>query len=464
MERKKAIFIYFTLILAILLNGWAYIHVYQNFPDFAGNTDLRWSTVGLNLHKIGVYTNVGPLFLVGEKVSNANAPPVYPLMYYTIFSIVGTGRIAYEIMRIILLIMNIGIIYLSYRIGKLFNYMAGCVAALLAVFDLSLFVWANNYQAPDTVIGLFGAVAVYYLVKYLKVDGSYKNLTMSSLFLGICALTKLAVYLLWVPVAAFLLIFLLSGKKVNLLKVSYSVCLFVLIPGILIIGWKARNYIAAGTTEFSTQYSSALFWKAAHLKAYQEGISFREARTELSQQYQRDNTGKAIAVSEYKGNIYRNMIFNSPFDYAIVVLKRSRNLLLGSPWPNFLLSKAKREKILNDMKGLNVLNTAVMLKTHFEKGNYVYIFLWSFVKAHLIVIYLMSALGAFSLLKTKNDRWVLFGLFMIVGYVVAICSPESHARYRAPMMAVFYVLGGCGISYLWHLGFRKASSKIVVDE
>ena len=137
---KEKKFIFIVLIIALVLNGWAYLHIIKYFPEFANSGDSRWTTVGLSLLKYGEYF-YGDKDESGELVPTASTAPVFPVLYYTIFSLVGTDKIAYEIMRVVLILMNIGIIYLSYSIGKIFSYKAGCIAAMMATLDISLFYW-----------------------------------------------------------------------------------------------------------------------------------------------------------------------------------------------------------------------------------------------------------------------------------------------------------------------------------
>jgi len=73
--------------------------------------------------------------MLRKNYSYFYTPPAYPIMYYDVFSAFGIGKKAYEALQVVSILMNIGIVFLIYRIGRLFRYKIGCLAALLVVLD-----------------------------------------------------------------------------------------------------------------------------------------------------------------------------------------------------------------------------------------------------------------------------------------------------------------------------------------
>ena len=189
-----------------------------------------------------------------------------------------------------------------------------------------------------------------FFIKFIKVNQSRKNIILASFFLGLAALTKPGAYLLFCPLSVFLLFFLLRIKRIPLAKGFCYIGMFVVIQAAFIGGWTARNYYTEGTWVFCSQVgANAFFYHGAHLKAYQDGIPFREAVKKMREEYETEKV-KELDVNErsvyYKGLLTR-MILSSPLDYSVVILKYFDFLFLGSPPPDYLFSKQRREELFS---------------------------------------------------------------------------------------------------------------------
>ena len=104
--------------------------------------------------------------------------------------------------------MNILSIYLVHRIGNMFGYYIGCIAAMLMMLDLTMLYFTNNYYFPDTMFSFWVTLFIFYLVKFVKIEKSYRNILLCGLFLGVASLTKPVAYLLVIPVSLYLFVFL----------------------------------------------------------------------------------------------------------------------------------------------------------------------------------------------------------------------------------------------------------------
>lgn len=454
------LFIYYTFLI---------FHTRDNFPDIEKSFDTRWVSISDNLFENGTYS-YGTTDSHGDIISTFSTPPVFPLLYFGAYSIFGQGEIADNVMKIFTIYLCIGIIFVSYHIGKLFSYKVGCVVAIIASLDFNLFYWANNYKAPDIILAFFMSLSIFFLVKFFKVKTSNRYIILSSLFLGLAALTKPSVYLLWLPLSLFLFFFSYKIEKNHITKVFITVGLFLIIQTVFIGGWKVRNYYTTGYSDFSSQSGSVLlFWYSAYLKAYQQGTSFGNMKRSLAKTYITEETEKMDegAKNLHFSRIGKKIIFGSPIDYALVVLRRIPKLLLGSPPPDFLLGMEIREKIFRvlEIKSFGEISGfPPLIKTLWVNGCYSFVLSWGFIKSHLLWIYLMSCVGIISMFKNKSDCWVMIGMLIIAAGVIALASPVSHARYRAPIMPIFYVLSAYGMVHLWNIVKKWKNPEIISEK
>ena len=100
-------------------------------------------------------------------------------------------------------------------------------------------------------------------------------------------------------------------------------------------------------------------------------------------------------------------------------------------------------------KYMGGLSSFPLLKKLWNSNRYTYIFLWSIIKSHILLIYLMTIIGSFLILKDKSDRWVLILMVLIIVYYVAILGiGPSASRVRSTLMPIFYFLSSYGLVWV----------------
>jgi hypothetical protein len=466
---RKRLLVWCVFAFAIIINIYLYVHILCNFPHLLNDFESPFLTIAENMYKHGEYS-----FCDSEDcVPDTTVLPVTPIIGYLVFLVFGVGNTALEVIMIVLVLSNFGIIILAYYIGKIFNYKIGCAAAFLAAADLSMFCWGNNFK-PDMLYAFLSTLFIYFLVRFVKCKQSKKNIILASLFLGLAVLTKGGLYMLFPLIAGFLLVFLLFVKKKSFIKCFYYVSLFSVIQLVFIMGWQMRNYHATGVYSFISSKTGqiVLYQQIAYLIAEQEGVSRIEAREIINKKYVTDNIMKLTKPERHKyfQDIAFKIVLNSPLDYAIATLKYSPTFFVGTTPPDFLFSKQKREELFevlqvklynynvkDDKSSLPMLSKRVpeymgglssfpLLKKLWNSNHYTYIFLWSMIKSHLLLIYLMSIVGSFLILKDKSDRWVLVLMVLIVVYYVAIIGiGPTASRVRCTLMPIFYFLSSYGL-------------------
>ena len=476
---QKKLLVWCVFAFAIIINIYLYVHILRNFPHLLNDFESPFLMIAENMYEHGKYTM--PIDVVeasdtGDYVPDTRNLPVAPIIGYLVFLIFGVGSTALEVLRIILILSNFGIIILVYHIGKIFNYKIGCAAAFLAAADLSMFCWGNNFK-PDMLYAFLSTLSIYFLVRFVKCRQSKKNIILASFILGLAVLTKGALYLLFPLIAVFLLVFLLFIRRNSFSKSLYYVSLFVVIQLVFIMGWQTRNYHATGVYSFiSTKVGATVFyWNIARLVVYQEGVSLAEARKILKEKYDTDDTMKLTDTErcKYLQKIAFKIILNSPLDYAIATLKYSPAFFVGTVPPDYLFTNQRREELFEEMgiklhteysyvnntslpmvskreaSYLGALSSFPILKKLWNRNQYSYIFLWSMIKSHILLIYLMTIIGSFLILKDKSDRWVFVLMVLIVVYYVAIIGIGPVAsRVRCTLMPIFYFLSSYGLIWL----------------
>jgi hypothetical protein len=471
-DRKKIV-IWCIFISAIVINVYLYFHLLDNFPHLLNDFESPYLRIAENMYEHGEYSRGD----TEDYVPTTAVLPVAPIIGYLVFLICGVGNTALEVLRIILMLSNFGIIVITYYIGKIFNYKIGCVAAFLAAADVNMFCWSNNFK-PDMIYAFLFTLSIYFLVKFIKIKQSQKNIILASLFLGLAVLTKSGLYMLFPLIAGFLLVFLLFVKKESFIKCFYYVSLFVVIQLVFVMGWQMRNFHATGTKSFSSCVGGITLFKkhVPFVLAYQDGISVEEARIRLREKYATEDTMKLDQAGRdaYFKNIAFKIALGSPLDYAIVLLKGTPQLFLGTTPPDFLFTKHKREEFYeilqvklyniyeyenNDKSSLPMLSKRVpeymgpfssssLLKKLWDSNHYSYIFMWSMIKAHILLIYLMTIIGSFLIAKEKSDRWIFVLMVLIIAYCILIVGPETASRHRAILMSFFYFLSSYGLVWL----------------
>ena len=453
---KKNRFIFILLFVAGIVYGIFYFHIYNNFPDIANSFDHRYTDIGKYLAEEGRYAIRGD---DGVLISTFQAPPLYPVLSAISFRILGDERSAYEMLRFIHIVMVLGIIYLTYRIGQLFSERIGRMASLFAALDFSMFYFANDYEMPDTTNAFFAILFTLFFLRFLKGEFSYRTIALSAFFLGLSIWTKTTLYVLWIPLSLFLLLFVRKGVIMKSRAKWCSVAIFAVIMMLFFGGWKVRNYHVIGFSEFSSQSGPVMLWAASALKAYQNDLPFGEAQANLKAQYL---TPDKRQLSEGALNVYlqeeaKKIIFASPIDYAITWARGIPGLMLGTFPPYILFSREVKDDvyaIIYEAQGHRSVVDQL-----WEKGYKGYLFIYGLSKIHLFLIYGFSVVGILILLRRRSEWWVVAFMTIMVAYVLAVSSPASHQRYRAVIMPIFYVLCGIGITYVFDKlrGYRYAT-------
>lgn len=446
---KKQRFIILLLLAVVVIHGALFIHVQRNFPDVGKSFDTQYTNISENLYRYGVYST-GARDATGNLLPTLSEPPLFVVLYYLNYKIFGVTPAADMAMRVLQMLANIGVMIVCWRIGLFFSERAGKAAASFAALDLTAFYFAQNYQIPDTLLGFFMALWLLYFVKFLIVEPSNKNILLSTLFLGLAMWTKIAVYMLWVPLAFFLAGFLWQNRSVEFYKKARLFGVFAAVILIFFGGWKLRNFAATEYSAFSSGATS-LRWNASHLIAYQQGISRTDALRILENRY---ISAEVLRMDEgarekYLAGKMARLILESPLDFSMVVLKALPGMLLGTFPPYMVLSKQTLQEVQERV--VEAYGNRKLLMDFLREGRFGYVLIYGITKLELLIMYAAGLAAAILFLRDKALRWVVLAMALTVVYTMAVSGAAAQARYRTIIFPICYVLGGYGIAHLWKM-------------
>lgn len=446
-ERRFLLAVFLLLGLVYFL---LYSNVYHNFSDeLVMGADDRWLVVAKHLYSDGSYSR-GERDPQGHLLGTSTAPPVHPILFWFSYSLFGMDDRANEFVRVVQIFMQMGIVFFSYKIGRIFSKRVGYIVAVLAALDFTMFYFALNYMVPNTLLALFFTLSLYYLILFIKVKPSYKNIFFSSLFLGLGMLTRPAVYLLWIPLLLFLLLFLYRNREHSLRKRFMFLGIFFAIIGAFFWGWKIRNYYATGSSLFTSQSGEVqLFFRAGHLLASKWRMPFQETFTILRDEYE----GKVAHLSEGPKNAYlaevgKKIILESPFEYMTkVAFVGTPTLLFGSIPPFVFFGKDSVKDIIEALPAAG--GHRPFIQQIWAEEFYSYVVIYGLMKLYLAVLYFLAFLGLVLLYVKRREYWIFSLLVLMIGYMlITSAAPDATSRYRAPYMPIFYLLAAFGITYM----------------
>lgn len=454
----------------VLVYAVLYAHVYAQYrfdPNVHG-VDTRWTAVGEQLYLEGVYSR-GDRDSQGVLLPTLDPPPVYPLMHWLSYALFGLNVRALEAVRIVQIVMVVCMIFVCFQIGKAFSRKLGYATAIVAFLDLTMFYFALNYRVPNVPTAFFLTLSLLYLVRFLKVQQSRKNVFLCALFLILAFHTRIALYLLWVPVLLLIVAFLFKDGTFDRRRLALAAIFFV-VTNIAFWGWKVRNYVQAGSFQFSSQSGEVyLDYRAGFLLAHLRGVSHPEAQKVLRQEHYTKVAGLLEGPKNlYLARVGKDIIRAHPFAYVQVAFTGTSALLFGAI-PSYLFFNRDRVGHISE-ELFSATGTFPFLQQLWEGRYFFYLLIYGLTKAYLILLYLTGLFGVAVWWIRKCDRWLLAALLALITYLfLSSATPDATARYRAPFMAVFYVLSGYGITSIsdWLLRVvrtRRAAALSPVDQ
>ncbi len=211
------------------------------------------------------YDNLAVNMITGKGYvdSNTGLPtswrtPLYPIFLAGIYSVFGHSYLA---VRIIQAIMSALLCIFAFYIGKtVFNRNVGFLSAIITAFYqpyiFYVFFGGPAFILSENLFIFLLALLVFYLIKNLFRDFSFKNNFMTGLLLGLLILTRPGIALF--PV--FFMILILCKKEFSLwFTIKRFSCMFLGVS-LIIMPWTIRNYVVQKAfIPFSTEGGFVLY-------------------------------------------------------------------------------------------------------------------------------------------------------------------------------------------------------------
>ena len=376
--------------------------------------------------------------------------PGYPVFLASLFFCFGEN---YAVLIFSQIALSLGTILLTYRLSaRLWDDRRALAAAGLLALDLPSFMISQQVLTET----LFTFALTLTVLAALEVLQPSKRIVLSVLLCSVLlALTTLirpvTYYALPLIFVAFTIIwkrdFTWPWRKIGLLGLT------LLTPWLILIGgWQARNYLAAGTTTFSAiQGVNLLFYRGAAIVAQRDNITFEAAQQRLG--YGRyaalhpETAGWSTAqLNQRWQQEGLALIRQHPWWFVKTQIRGAAKMLLGPGEQALLDYWGKTSGQTGPGGDLFVLS----LRDYGRKwilGQPGLFALFGAAELYLAIIYGGAFYAAYRLIRRRDAFWRmhLFIWGMIIYLIVVSAGPEAYARLRIPLMPLLALYAGHGI-------------------
>jgi amino acid transporter len=226
--------------------------------------------------------------------------------------------------------------------------------------------------------------------------------------------------------------------------------LFSLIGLALIFGWVVRNHQVAGISSLSSTAESVLvYYSAPAVLEIAEDVDKKTATSRINAMIQaRIPSGNLppAEIAELERQVAFDIFRQYPVSTLKVYLGGILQFLVNPGLDNIcaLLSRA------SDVKGC-VATRSILRPSFVERvqgkfggmdGTQLVIAVWSML--FLLTLYVLSAVGAYALIR-RNQWFELLSLGIIIVYLIVLSAGgQTTSRFRVPTMPYWAVLAGVG--------------------
>lgn len=389
--------------------------------------------------------------------ANQQIPDIYRTPGYPLLLIPGIWIGQIEVITILLqLILGVLNIYIVYRIGLILfrkSTIAFLAGALMAIEPL-----ANLYGSKilsETLFCTAVLLFILFICKYLS-GYQFQDILLGAFFLGISVYIRPITYYLTFFITGFLLVKSVIGK-VQRRIILLHVLLFLIVSFGLTFIWQVRNYIIAGTWEFSSISDINLyFFHGASVAAVHKHIPLVDMQNEMGYRdptiyYELHPDQKSWPVAKqleyFKAQGLGQITGDIPTFVKIYLIGTARTLF--DPGANEYLRLFGQYSLPGGIVGVGIdkgIGELVkQIKGIFEQHQN--IFIANLALFIILLIYYLFFL--FGILKSRVWRDSLLFFPLVVGiYLIILSGGASGAdRFRMPVMPILCLFAGYGMNY-----------------
>jgi 4-amino-4-deoxy-L-arabinose transferase-like glycosyltransferase len=385
--------------------------------------------------------------------------PGYPLFIAGLYAIFGERHAPVILAQLVVSVATVGLVYL---IGvRFWGATAATMAILILALDYTTFLY-SQLLLTETLFTFALVLTVWIAIRFLLAE---QRRPRYALYLGLglalqALIRPISYYLIFVILPGVLLIGTRSRWK---RKELATVSLLILLPWVLLVGgWQVRNWLETGSWEFShIRGVNLLAYRGADIVAKRDGISLEAARQSI-QETIGDTEGMSEGErSELFARKGLELIRRYPLLFAQSQLQGAAKMMLV-PGEGGLLEYLGMppgdEGALGDVLRLSIPD-------YLHKwlvGRSIQFLIFMAAGLYLVGLYGLAAGGVWhSLVRDRFQRFAhLLVLGIILYFVVVSAGPEAYARFRVPIMPFLVLYAGRGVARVAdRLGARRTGAE-----
>jgi 4-amino-4-deoxy-L-arabinose transferase-like glycosyltransferase len=427
--KKDMGFLFIVFVFYVGIRLVPFFYTFDNNSRFFLADSYDYSLLGVNIAQHGYYTPNGG----GPGLMRA---PGYPLYLAAVYKFFGVKPAIALFLQIVL--SGLIPIFLYMNAELLFSKRVARIAAVLSIIEPVSIIYANILLS-ETLFVIFLLLSTYFFIKSMK----HKNtsaLVMSALTAGIAAYFRpVILYLPFAYAFIYITVSLLSFKD----RIKYALGI-VLITGLTVLPWIARNYVVDGYKGFcSIQDINLYYWRAAGVISDTEHLPLKDVQKRL-----KDAVPSGLSLAneyQFLRNKAVNVIIHHPYAYLKVMLKGSINMLLSPErYAVFKLADIKPRFLGVMWQGHSIREAINMLMSDpfIVSSVVMYQLLFNIVIGLLIIIGIVIITGEGFI----KERLTL--LFIIAYFVAVSAGPEAEPRFRLPVLPYMIIIASFAIAAL----------------
>ncbi len=351
--------------------------------------------------------------------------PLYPFFLGFLYKIFGGS---FFVVKLVQVFLGIVTLFFIFKIGeKLFTKNIGLLAASLAAFYGPIFF--NEQMLIPEALGLPLYAAGFYLACLFEETPTVKNAVYLGLDLGLAALTKANAILFILIYLAFFVF-----RKIRYGMKQVFPAFFCLVSFLLVLApVAAHNRIYGKDTVLLTSHSGFNFYVGNNPKA--EGVFSAPEGTGTNVEAQRE-TSKEIAEKQMGRNLKPSEVSRYWSDQAMDFIRKNPS--------DFARLCVKKMELFFDIREISDLDDFTFSK------NFIGFLKFPWINFALLgPLFLLGAVVSFK--KVKHGGLVAL---WVVSYLAGLAAFFVNARYRLPILSVFFPFAAFGLACLYE-DFKK---------
>ena len=363
----------------------------------------------------------------GARGPDLDRTPAYPLFV----ALFGSG---WEKVPLVIAAQHLLVLVIAYltwrwvrdRIGPSF---AATVAFAIVAFDLTTMTYAS-YLLTETLFTFFLTAALF-AWPAANERSPVARAGLAGLAWGLATLTRpITLYLAPLAIALALLTALRRRAVVRHVLVA------VLVGGVVVGSWIARNQVRCGHALLSTIEGENLLYYRAALVALPAGKTVDQFRKELrvataEGSYDRSDPHQAAMLDAAKKRMAFELMLANPSGLL-------RPTILGFPRLVFSPNRTYLYNLLgieHEEWNLDLLDVESFTSRVFTLETF-YLASSALYQALILALALAgAAIGA-----RRREPWVIVPVVALAYLIVISCGLETHARFRVPLVPLLAVL------------------------